>query len=153
MEHGKRFKLRWVAIPAVVFFGFFVWTTDRVTLQGERTIYTVECRGGTWDGNRCSGEVAAGPRFRYRALKTRGEVLFWVLGSQEPSAKLTGCAIEDGRNWNCPASADAPKSLTLALSRGEPVRKPGWPTRPFHSTSKTGWILLRFGISLGQPID
>jgi len=152
MEHSKRFKLRWVAIPVALFFVFFIWSTDRVTLQGERTIYTVECHG-TWEGNRCNGEIAAGPRFRYRALRGRGEVLFWVLGSPEPSAKLTGCSIQDGRNWNCPASADAPKSLTLTLLHGEPVRDPGVPTRPFRSTSKAGWMLLRFGFSLGLPID
>jgi len=132
MDPNKRFKLRWLAIPAVLFFAFFLWTTDRITLQGERTIYTVDCQNGTWDGNRCSGKLTAGSRLRYRALKARGEVLFWVLGSQEPSAKLTGCAIQDGRNWTCPASPEASKSLTLAFSGGEPVRDPVWPTRPFH---------------------
>ncbi len=153
MNQMKRFKLRWVAIPAMLLFTVFIWSTDRVTLQGERTIYTVNCRGGSWQENRCSGEITVGPRFRYRALKLRGEVLFWVLGSQEASSKLTGCLIQDGRNWTCPASADAPKSLTLALSRGDPVRYPGWPTRPFHSTSKFGWWLLDAGISFGQVIE
>jgi hypothetical protein len=153
MNQTKRFKLRWVAIPAVLVFVFFVWATDRVTLQGERTIYTAVCRGGTWDGNRCNGEIAAGPRFRYRALKIRGEVLFWVLGSQEPSSKLTGCLIVDGRNWTCPASAEAPKSLTLALSRGDPLRNPAWPTHSFHSTSKLGWLLLDFGFGFAPVID
>jgi hypothetical protein len=153
MDRSKRFKLRWMAIPAVLCFAFFIWTTDKVTLQGERTIYTVDCRNGAWESNRCSGKLAAGPRFRYRALKAHGEVLFWVLGSQERSAKLTGCTIQDGRNWTCPASADAPKSLTLALSRGEPVRDPTWPTLTFHSTSKVDWILLRFGFGVGQMID
>jgi hypothetical protein len=153
MVHSNSFKLRWVAIPAVLIFVFLIWSTDRVTLKGERTIYTADCRNGTWEGNRCSGRLAPGPRFRYRALKARGEVLFWILGSQEPSSKLTGCTIEDGRNWTCPASADASKSLTLALSSGEPVRDPVWPTRPFHSTSKVGWWLLDLGVNSEQVID
>jgi hypothetical protein len=72
---------------------------------------------------------------------------------QEPSSKLTACTIKDGRNWTCPASADAPKSLTLALSQGEPVRNPAWPTRPFHSTSKVGWLLLDAGFNFTHVID
>jgi len=153
MDQSKRFKVRWVAIPVLLFFVFLIWSTDRVTLQGERTIYTAECRSGSWNGNRCSGQIVAGPRFRYRALKLRGEVLFWVLGSKEPSAKLTGCTIQDGRNWTCPASADAPKSLTLALAGGEPLRNEAWPTRPFRSTSKVGWLLLNFGFKFAPVID
>jgi hypothetical protein len=153
MNHGKRFKFRWLATPALLIFAVFVWTTDRVTFQGERTIYTVDCRAGSWNGNRCSGEVVTGPRFRYRALKQRGEVLFWILGSPEPSSKLMACTIQDGRNWSCPASADAAKSVTLALSRGEPVRNAAWPTRPFHSVSKISWLLLKSGFRFAQVID
>jgi hypothetical protein len=44
------------------------WASDTVTLQGERTIYTVECRQGGWQGQHCSGRLAAGDRFRFRAL-------------------------------------------------------------------------------------
>jgi hypothetical protein len=153
MNQPKPFKLGWLAIAALLCVVFFVWTTDKVTWQGERTIYTVDCRNGSWDGNRCNGEIVAGARFRYRALKVRGEVLFWVLGLQEPSSKLTACTITDGRNWTCPASADAPKSLTLALSKGEPVRNPAWPTRAFHSTSKVGWLLLDAGFKFAHVID
>lgn len=153
MNQPKRFKLRWIALAFLVIGALLIWAGDNVTIQGERTVYTVDCQGGSWTGNRCSGKLAAGPRFRYRALKARGEVLFWTLGVQEPSAKLTGCTIRDGRNWTCPPSAEAPKSVTLALTRGEPVRNPGQPTRPFHSTSKVGWLLLGYGISLGVVID
>lgn len=153
MDHSKRFKFRWIAIPALLFLAFFVWTTDRVTFQGERTVYTVDCLNGIWEGNRCSGELAVGPRFRYRALKMRGEVLFWVLGSQEPSVKLTGCKIQDGRNWVCPENADAPKSLTLSISQGKPVRNPAWPTRPFHAVSKVSWLLLNYGFKFVQVLD
>ena len=31
-----------------------IWASDRITLQGERTIYTVNCEGGNWVGNRCT---------------------------------------------------------------------------------------------------
>lgn len=153
MERNKRFKFRWVASPVLLMLVFFIWASDRVTLQGERTIYTVDCVNGRWEGNRCAGHIAAGPRFRYRALKARGEVLFWVLGAREPSSKLPGCTIQDGRNWTCPDSPEAPKSVTLAMARGDPLRNPAWPTRPFHAVSKVSWLLLDFGFSLLQFID
>ena len=144
---------RWLALPVVLLLALFIWAGDRVTLQGERTIYTVTCVNGAWAGSSCSGEIAAGPRYRYRALKARGEVLFWVLGAQEPSSKLVGCTIEDGRNWICPQSADASKSITLTLTRGEPVRNSAGPTLPFHSVSKLSWTMLDAGVKLPLLVD
>jgi hypothetical protein len=124
---------------------YFIWSTDKITLQGERTIYTVNCAQGAWDGKRCSGTLDAGPRYRYRALTARGEVLFWVLGANEPSSKLTGCTVQDGRNWACPVSPDANKSITLAIASGDPLTNAAWPTRPMHAVSKVTWILLSWG--------
>jgi hypothetical protein len=37
-----------------------LWASDRITLQGERTIFTVKCDGGTWQGRRCSGRMVPG---------------------------------------------------------------------------------------------
>jgi len=34
---------------AIIALGLVAWATDWVTLQGERTIYTVECVAGRWD--------------------------------------------------------------------------------------------------------
>ncbi|CAN7203564.1 hypothetical protein LJR290_000547 [Variovorax sp. LjRoot290] len=31
------------------------WASDTVTLQGEWTVYTVECRQGGWQGQHCNG--------------------------------------------------------------------------------------------------
>jgi hypothetical protein len=149
VEH-RRFKARWVALPVLLLLVFLIWTTDRVTLQGERTIYTVNCISGTWLENRCTGKVSAGPRYRYRALKAHREVLFWVLGTTDPSSKLTDCNIQDGRNWTCPASKDALQSLTLEMANGAPVRNTAWPTQPFHAVSKVTWLLLDFGFAPAQ---
>ena len=146
-------KIRWVFAGGFAILGVFIWASDRITVQGERTVYTVECSSGAWNGNRCSGKLVAGSRHRYRALKARGEVLFWVLGAPEPSSKLTGCTIQDGRNWTCPVTADAPKSITLALLRGEPVRNPAWPTRPFHAVSKFTWTLLSLGVDFTSSAE
>ncbi len=148
MNPSRRRQLRWLAVSILVLMVYFVWTTDKITLQGERTVYTANCGNGTWEGKRCTGELDAGPRYRYRALKARGEVLFWVLGNNEPSSKLTGCTIVDGRNWTCPVSADASKSITLALASGDPLTNAAWPTRPLHGVSKMTWVFLDLGWKL-----
>lgn len=145
--------VKWVLVAGVAVLIPFVWGTDRVTLQSERTVYTVDCLKGAWQGNRCSGELAAGARYRYRALKNRGEVLFWVLGSPEPSVKLSQCVIQDGRNWTCPVSTEAEKSITLVLVHGQPARHPAWPARPIHSVSKLSWTLLNLGLKFSQSAD
>jgi hypothetical protein len=85
----------------LVALGFAAWASDFVTMQGERTVYTVDCKNGAWQGDHCSGQVAAGTRYRYRALKPHGEVIFWTVGTSEPSGKFNECTIQDGRNWVC----------------------------------------------------
>ncbi|HEX7441836.1 MAG TPA: hypothetical protein VF319_17250, partial [Caldimonas sp.] len=92
--------------------GFAAWASDFVTMQGERTIYTVDCKNGVWQGDRCGGQVVAGTRYRFRALKPHGEVIFWMVGSKEPSGKFNECTIQDGRNWVCKVCADAARSIT-----------------------------------------
>ena len=153
MNQSRRRQLRWLAVSILVLMVYFIWTTDKITLQGERTIYTVTCVDGVWDGKRCTGELSVGPRYRYRALKARGEVLFWVLGSSEPSSKLTDCTIHDGRNWTCPVVPDASHSITLALAGGSPVVNAAWPTRPLHPVSKMTWIFLSWGWQVTRTSD
>ena len=146
----RRFKLRRYIVPILLVLSFGIWTTDRVTWQGERTVYTVACVNGAWSGNSCSGQIKAGPRIRYRALKNRSEVLFWELGSSNPSSKLTNCNIESGRDWDCPENPDAFKSLTLAMSKGVPV---GSPAHPFHAVVKASWLLIDGGINFVYFVD
>ena len=98
--------------------GFAAWASDFVTMQGERTIYTVDCTNGAWQGDHCSGQVAAGTRYRYRALKPHGEVIFWTVGTNEPSGRFKECTIQDGRNWVCKVCADAARSITLQMAQG-----------------------------------
>ncbi len=122
---------------------FLIWASDKITWEGERTIYTVQCELGTWVGDQCSGKLVAAERFRFRALKNHGEVLFRTVGSPEPSGKFTQCVIEDGRNWKCQANADGPKSITLEMSKGHPVADSTGATRPFHAVSKLYWFILK----------
>lgn len=140
-------KLLILAAVLAVFYTL-VWVTDTVTLQGERTIYTARCEQGSWAGDRCAGKLVAAERYRYRVLKAHSEVFFWIVGSLEPSGKFTDCVIQDGRNWQCKANADALRSITLEMSKGYPVADASASTRPYHAVSKLTWTLLSVGIAV-----
>jgi hypothetical protein len=142
----------WLLVAAVIaVFATSVWFNDYITLQGERTVYTAACQQGTWIGDRCTGKLVAGERHRFRALKAHNEVFFWIAGDRtQPSGRFTDCVIADGRNWSCKPNADAPRSITLALARGRPVIDPTANTRPFHAVSKLKWVLLDYGIPVGD---
>ena len=137
-----------IAICALL--GFAGWASDFITMQGERTIYTVECQAGSWNGDRCSGQLVVGPRYRYRALPPHSEVIFWTAGTSEPSGKFADCTIRDGRNWLCKPNGDAPRSITLQMAEGVPIAGPA--TRPFRSVSKWRWMLLQRGWSAGGDV-
>ncbi len=132
--------------------GFAAWASDFVTLQGERTVYTVDCTNGVWQGDRCTGQVEAGSRYRYRALKPHGEVIFWTLGTREPSGKFSECTIQDGRNWECKVCPDAARSITLQMSQGVPVAATETVTRPFRAVSKWRWLLLKRGFTADHDV-
>ena len=156
MPGGKEFpqKLIWVFLACA--FGaiaLYAWATDYVTLAGERTVYTAACEKGTWVANRCTGMLVPAQRYRFRALKARGEVLFWTIGVPEPSSKYTGCTITSGRDWSCPANADAARTITLTMKAGDPVADPQGRTRAYHSVPKVKWLMLRAGISLGATAN
>ncbi|MDB5900055.1 MAG: hypothetical protein JWP22_3328 [Ramlibacter sp.] len=131
----------------------WVWLCDYVTLQGERTIYTVQCRGGEWRGDLCTGALSTGDRYRFRALPRHREVLFWTAGSTEPSGRFSECVIVDGRNWTCPANGEAGRTIMLALDHGTPVHDATGRTRPFHSVAKWRWLLLKAGAPAGSRAD
>jgi hypothetical protein len=126
------------------------WASDTVTLQGERTVYTVDCERGAWQGSRCTGRIVPGARYRFRALKPHHEVLFWTVGASAPSGKFTDCVIADGRNWLCKPSADAVSTITLQMTHGIPARNPDGPAQTVHAVPKWRWWLLRLGMSLGN---
>ena len=142
------------AFVAVVFagLGFAAWASDFVTMQGERTVYTVDCVGGAWQGERCSGRLVAGDRYRYRALKPHGEVIFWTVGTKEKSGKFESCEIQDGRNWVCRTCADAARSITMRMVQGAPVTDTPMTTRPFRAVSKWRWLLLQKGFTAERDV-
>lgn len=137
----------WACVLAILAaLGFAAWASDFVTMQGERTIYTVECRDGAWAGDRCGGKLVVGQRYRYRALPPHQEVIFWTVGTSDPSGKFAECNITDGRNWICTPNVDAPRSITLQMADGAPIAgPPGSVTKPFRAVSKWRWMLLKRG--------
>jgi hypothetical protein len=137
-------------IIAFVGLGVYAWANDKVTGEGERTIYTVECVQGSWDGNRCAGRLVAAKRFRFRALKGHREVLFWTIGEQGPSGKYTDCVIQDGHNWLCKPDTDTSRTITHEMRHGHPVPDSAVATLGFHQVAKWRWILLRVGLRAGS---
>ena len=142
----------WLGVGAVVAgLGAAAWASDFITLQGVRTVYTVECRG-TWHGDRCDGKLAAGDRYRYEAIKPHQEVVFWTIGTGEPIGMFKDCKIDDGRNWVCRPSEDVTRSVTLQMVAGHPVPGNQGATRPCHAVSKWRWILLGHGFSVDRGV-
>lgn len=139
-----------VLLIAFLALGVFAWATDKVTSQGERTIYTADCVQGKWLANRCTGKLVAAKRYRFRALKAHGEVLFWTLGEQGPSGKYTECSILDGHNWVCNANPDALRTIVHQMLHGRPVLDPAVPMIAFHQIPKWKWVLLRVGVPVGH---
>lgn len=125
--------------------GVFIWSSDRITLEGERTIYTVNCEQGAWDGLRCSGRITAGDRYRFRSSRSRREVLYWIAGSATPSGKYSDCDVTDRDFWSCQARVGEQPSITHELSDGRPVSIAGIDL-PFHAVTKRKWWALRLGI-------
>ena len=141
----------WAAVLAGgALLAVFVWASDSITPNGERTIYTVACQHGAWQGSVCTGRLDAAERYRYRALSARGEVLFWTLGANEPSSKFTDCKIEDGRNWSCRPNTDAPRSITLQMAHGKALHDATGRVRNFHAVPKWRWILAGYGVPTGN---
>ena len=131
-----------------------IWASDAITLQGERTVYAVECRQGTWRDAHCDGQLVPGHRYRFRALKAHREVIFWTSGAaSEPSGKLPDCEITDGRNWVCKPNGDAPRPITLQMSRGIPLADSSGHANPFHAVSKIRWYLMQSGYSFGSDAN
>lgn len=141
MKNVRRGSL--IIWTTVGFFCSIAWLSDFITFQGERTVYTAECHAGTWQVSQCTGQLVAGPLFRFRALKAHHEVLFWTAGSSEPSGKFTDCAIQDGRNWSCKSNADFARTITREMVHGSPVPDTSGVARPYHQISKVRWLLLK----------
>ena len=145
-------KRRWVsgAVMALLFVLVvvaLVWASDRITLQGERTIYTVQCADGVWEGGHCTGRLVAGPRYAFRVSPRRHEVLHWIRGSEEPSLRFTGCDVKNRDNWSCAADPGQPPTIAYAMRDGRPVLQGDAAIGSFHDVSKWKWWAIRYGVN------
>jgi hypothetical protein len=131
----------------------FIWASDRITLEGERTIYTVTCEQGTWDGLLCTGHLAAGDRHRFRASRSRHEIVYWIAGSRAPSGKYVECDVTDRDRWTCKATPGELKTIAHQLDNGRPVLQPGGSDLAFHAVSKWKWWVLDAGIPIVRRAD
>ena len=136
-----------VLIAILAALGIFMWAVDYITLEGEWTIYTTQCQAGKWLDERCTGQLQAGDRHRFRALKNRGEVLFWIMGTNEPSGKLAPCEIHNRANWTCEGGPDATRSITVEMRKGRAVPKTMSDSPTIHAVPKWRWMLIKYGIS------
>ncbi len=141
--------LKWFALLfALAILGIMGWASDKFSYEGERTVYTVRCEQGVWEGTRCTGRLVAGDRYRFRASKSRQEVLYWIVGSSTPSGRFTGCKVEDRGNWTCAEDAGQPPTITRQMVRGVPTSDGGKTAIPFHAVRKWEWWLLDLGIQV-----
>lgn len=130
----------------VVAMGAIIWASDRVTLEGERTVYTANCAGGAWQGLVCSGRLEAGARYRFRASKSRGEVHHWIAGSAERSGKMTDCTVRNRGNWSCKTPDSTTPAIAQSMVADRLVPDRGAPAATFHAVAKWKWWVLRWGI-------
>jgi hypothetical protein len=135
------------ALAVLALFGFLIWASDTITLQGERTIYTANCEHGAWKDLRCTGKMVAGDRYRYRASTSRNEVIFWVAGLPKPSGRYTDCEVRNRGNWSCNATHDDRPSITRQMTNDRATHGPAEPTVSFHAVPKWKWWLLRAGLA------
>ena len=138
---------------AIAVLAGIIWVSDRVSMEGERTVYGVVCKDGEWRGETCTGRIAPGPQYRFRASRSRQEVIFWIAGSTEPSGKYTDCAVKDRGNWTCNRRMDQPSSIAYEMVDGKPARGGTGLTVPFHAVHKWKWWALRTGLPLFSQAD
>jgi hypothetical protein len=147
-RRGSRVTKLVLTVVLLVLLYALLWGSDRITLQGERTIFTVDCAGGVWEGARCTGYLVPGKRYAFRASKARQEVLYWIRGSEAPSGRYTDCSVTDRDNWSCNVVIDGePRTIAFEMVKGQPTRVGSGLVLPYHSVPKWKWWLMDLGFS------
>lgn len=142
-----------LGIVVVLLFALLVWASDRITLQGERTIYTVNCEKGAWEGTHCNGVLVPGDRYAFRASVLRHEVIYWIRGSTGPSGTYSDCSVVDRDNWSCNVRLDQKAALAYEMKNGRPTRGGQGLALPFHDVPKWKWWMMRLGIHAFSEAD
>ena len=141
-----------VNLAVVLIAGILVWASDRITLQGERTIFTVNCEHGQWVDGRCTGRVVPGERYAFRASVRRQEVIYWIRGAQSPSGKFSDCKVKDRDNWSCTVPTGPDSTVTQAMIGGQPTRGCANLPTPLHRVAKWRWWAMTLAATMfGSP--
>jgi len=141
----RRFVQAFTGVFILAVVVVLIWASDRITLQGERTIYSVDCAQGTWDGNRCTGRLVPGPRYAFRVSPRRHEVIYWIRESEAPSGKYTDCSVKDRDNWTCNVQIGQPAAAAYEMKDGRPTRGTRGLTIAFRDVPKWKWWAIRGG--------
>ena len=141
-----------LVLVVVVGMGIFIWASDRVTLEGERTVYTATCEG-VWVGLHCTGRLTAGDRYRFRSSRSRNEIVYWIAGSKSPSGKFTECQITDRDQWDCAALIGEVPTITHQMNDGRPSQHLGGIDIPFHAVNKWKWWAMHWGLHMFSNAD
>ena len=148
MISWRRIKLVALGLAVLFAFGLSIWASDKITLQGERTVYTVRCEPDVWEDTRCTGKLLPGERHAFRASTLRQEVIFWVRGSTEPSGKYADCKVADRDNWTCAIQPGQKVSIANEFRKGRPTRVYDGRVTPFYHVPKWKWWLVHFGVNV-----
>jgi hypothetical protein len=135
-----------VTVLVMVGVSAFVWSTDRITFQGERTVYTVTCERDMWEGSRCASKLGAGARYTFRASRSRQEVLYWVVGSKTPSGKYANCQVENRGNWTCMVGTEQPRTITVEMKDDRPTHVGDGVTPQLRAVPKWKWWAIFYGV-------
>jgi hypothetical protein len=139
--------VKWFAVlSALIALGVMTWASDKIGYEGERTVYSVRCEQGIWEGWRCTGRLVAGDRYRFRASRSRREVLYWIVGSSGASGKYADCEVFDRGNWTCTEAVGQVPTITHEMVKGHPTHDGDRAMLPFHAVPKWQWWLLNVGV-------
>jgi hypothetical protein len=142
-----------VSAAVIALVGGLMWLSDFITPEGQWTVYTVDCEGGVWKGNICTGQLSAGPLYQFIALPLSGQVVYWSDGTADRPGTLSHCTVESNRTWRCPAAGPVVRTITTRLEHGRAMHDRSGKAREFHSVPKWRWLLLSAGVRMGRSAE
>ena len=132
--------------------GSVIWASGKVSLQGERTVYTAACLGADWEGTRCSGRLVPAKRYRFHVDQERNEVRFILVGGSTGWRTMRSCHVTDAMNWACAGFAEAGEPVTTEMREGRPVVGATRSTENLRAITKWRWHALRWGIGSDRGV-
>lgn len=121
-------------------------------MEGERTLYTVQCSEGQWSGRACTGRLMAARSYRYEARPGAHEVVFSVDAAPSQRRRLAPCEVRDARNWSCAAGNDSASSVTLTMVCGQ-ATDPAPPALGLRVVPKLQWWRLKAGLDFSRDVE